>query len=310
MHITPCTLQKDWRALLGRGDKVPLEQSWGYGEAVARRYGVKRTRLMVHPAEGDAPVACLQVLQKTLVGQALRGPVVVSPMSWDQRRAMMKALGSRYRWYRDGILFWLPDLPDTPPHRALLWRSGFLRVQGGYQTAYIDLGNEPEALLPGFRASWRQDLQKALVRDDVERVPVSTPQDLEWFLNAHEGFRQSTKIKAPSRGFLSDLYQCFLPYQESMILLSRHQGTYHAGIMILSHGNTATYFAGVTTPQGRNLRAHHGLLWHAMDLLRQKGIRWLDLCSLNPKTMPGVTAFKRGLGGEEMRLCGTYMRVG
>jgi hypothetical protein len=309
MHITPCTLQKDWRALLGRGDKVPLEQSWGYGEAVARRYGVKRTRLMVHPAEGAAPVACLQVLQKTLVGQALRGPVVVSPMSWDQRQAMMKALGARYRWYRDGILFWLPELPDTPPHRALLWRSGFLRVQGGYQTAYIDLGKAPEVLLRGFRTSWRQDLQKALVRDDVERVSVSTPQDLEWFLNAHEVFRQSTKIKAPSRGFLSDLYQCFLPYQESMILLSRHQGTYHAGIMILSHGNTATYFAGVTTPQGRNLRAHHGLLWHAMDLLRQKGIRWLDLCGLNPKTMLGVSRFKQGLGGEEVRLCGTYLHL-
>ena len=310
MHITTCTLQKDWRALLSRGDRIPLEQSWGYGEAVARRFGVKRTRLLVHPSEGGAPMACVQVLQKTFAGQSLRGPVFVSAASSPQKRDVMRSIGARYPWYSEGIVFWLPDLPDTPDHRSLLWRSGFLRVQGGYQTAYVDLAKEPEALLRGFQTSWRQHLQKALLRDDVERVPVFNHQDLEWFLNTHEAFRQSTKIKAPSRGFLSDLYQCFLPYQESMILLSRHQGTYHAGIMILSHGNTATYFASVTTPQGRYFRAHHGLLWHAMDVLRQKGIRWLDLCGLNPKTMPGVTAFKRGLGGEEMRLCGTYVRVG
>jgi hypothetical protein len=310
MHITTCFLQKDWRALLSRGDRIPLEQSWGYGEAIARRYGVKRTRLLVHPFEGDAPVACVQVLQKTFAGQSLRGPVFVSPLSSEHKRDVMRAIGAQYPWYSKGIVFWLPDLPDSPDHRSLLWRSGFLRVQGGYQTAYVDLAKEPEALLGACRSTWRHDLEKSLLRDDVACVPVSQYKDLEWFLNTHEAFRQSTKIKMPSRGFLSDLYQCFLPYQESMTLLAHHQGSYHAGIMILSHGNTATYFAGVTTPQGRRLYAHHRLLWQAMDILREKGIRWLDLGGLNPKTMPGVTAFKRGLGGEEVRLCGTYIHIG
>lgn len=309
MHITPCFLQKDWRTLLGRGDRIPLEQSWGYGEAVARRYGMKRTRLLVRLSEGGEPVAGVQVLQKPFAGQSLRGPVFVSPLSWDEKRNVMRALGGRYPWYRQGMVFWLPDLPDTQQHRNLLWRSGFFRVQGGYQTAYIDLAKSPEALLSACRNTWRHDLEKSLLREDVACLQMSQYKDLEWFLNAHEGFRQSTKIKMPSRGFLSDLYQCFLSYQESLILLSHHQGAYHAGIMVLSHGNTATYFAGVTTPQGRRLCAHHRLLWHAMDILRQKGIRWLDLGGLNTKTMTGVTTFKRGLGGQEVHLCGTYLRT-
>ena len=105
MHITTCSLQKDWRALLSRGDRIPLEQSWGYGEAVARRYGVKRTRLLVHPSEGGAPMACVQVLQKTFAGQSLRGPVFVSAASSAQKRDVMRSIGARYPWYSEGIVF-------------------------------------------------------------------------------------------------------------------------------------------------------------------------------------------------------------
>ncbi|MFM7622210.1 MAG: hypothetical protein ACKO57_04485, partial [Alphaproteobacteria bacterium] len=106
MHITPCFLQKDWRTLLGRGDRIPLEQSWGYGEAVARRYGMKRTRLLVRLSEGGEPVAGVQVLQKPFAGQSLRGPVFGYPLSWDEKQNVMRALGGRYPWHRQGMVFW------------------------------------------------------------------------------------------------------------------------------------------------------------------------------------------------------------
>jgi lipid II:glycine glycyltransferase (peptidoglycan interpeptide bridge formation enzyme) len=305
MHVTFPSWQKEWRCALAQGDRVPLEQSWGYGEAVARRYGAKITRLFIHPAPESPPVACVQVLQKRGITQILRGPVFLSPLSLPEKKQVIQTLRHHYRWHGLTLLF--PDLPDTPDHRSLLRQSRLLRVQAGYQTVYVDLAKALETLQAACRTSWRQDLRQALSWEDVDIVRVSQHAPLEWFLDAHEAFRKTTKIKAPSRAFLLTLYQNFLSHQEGMILLAKHKGPYQAGIMILSHGNTATYFAGVTTQGGRMIKANHRLLWHAMDLLQQQGIRWLDLCGLNSKTMPGVTHFKRGLRGEEVRLCGTYI---
>ena len=307
MHLSTPSWQKDWRAALAQGNRVPLEQSWGYGQAVVKRYGAKITRLFIHPSPESPPVACVQMFQKRGIGQILRGPVFLGDVSFSEKQQIIKTLRHHFRWPRPALTLWFPDLSDTQEHRSLLWQSRLFRVQRGYETAYVDLGKDLATLGAACRPSWRQELRQALSWDDVEVARVAHHHQLEWFLNAHETLRKTTKIKAPSRAFLSDLYQQFLPYQESMILLAEHQDAYQAGVMILSHGNTATYFAGVTTEGGRRLEAHRRLLWHAMDLLQQQGVRWLDLCGLNAKTMPGATQFKRGLRGEEVRLCGTYI---
>ena len=47
--------------------------------------------------------------------------------------------------------------------------------------------------------------------------------------------------------------------------------------MILRHGLSDTYEVGYVSARGRELRATHLLLWHAVEALLRKRVRWLDL---------------------------------
>ena len=79
-----------------------------------------------------------------------------------------------------------------------------------------------------------------------------------------------------------------------------------AGIVLIRHGASATYYAGWTSPEGRRLKAHNLLLWRGIGALREAGTDWLDLGGVDP-AVPGVARFKLGLGGEAFTLAGTYL---
>lgn len=93
---------------------------------------------------------------------------------------------------------------------------------------------------------------------------------------------------------------------EAMVLIASHGGERRAGIFVVRHGDTATYLIGWTGADGRRLRATHLLLWQAMEALASDGVRRFDLGGINPEKAPGVTLFKRGFGGQEYELVGTY----
>jgi lipid II:glycine glycyltransferase (peptidoglycan interpeptide bridge formation enzyme) len=80
-----------------------------------------------------------------------------------------------------------------------------------------------------------------------------------------------------------------------------------AGMIFLVHGSTATYQVGWGNEQGRQERAHHVLLWRAIQELKAMGIRRLDLGGVNTQRSAGLARFKMGLGGEVRQFAGTYL---
>jgi len=77
-----------------------------------------------------------------------------------------------------------------------------------------------------------------------------------------------------------------------------------AGICIVSHGNAATYLLGWNGAKGRNLKANQFLLWNAMMLLKEQGIRWFDLGGIDEESTPGISDFKLGVNGIRYALVG------
>ena len=77
--------------------------------------------------------------------------------------------------------------------------------------------------------------------------------------------------------------------------------------LFLRHGAGATYRLGATTPAGRQLRAHQGLLWQAMLTLKAAGCARLDLGQVDTVTSPGLARFKLGTGGTIRIQPGSYL---
>jgi lipid II:glycine glycyltransferase (peptidoglycan interpeptide bridge formation enzyme) len=49
------------------------------------------------------------------------------------------------------------------------------------------------------------------------------------------------------------------------------------------------------------------MLWRAIEALREKGVRVLDLGGVNTQRSAGIARFKMATGGQVRRLAGTYL---
>jgi lipid II:glycine glycyltransferase (peptidoglycan interpeptide bridge formation enzyme) len=78
-------------------------------------------------------------------------------------------------------------------------------------------------------------------------------------------------------------------------------------MLFLIHGEAATYQLGWTSDQGRDLHAHNRLLWAAIEELKTRGVRWLDLGGVNTQRSAGVARFKIKTGGRVVTFAGTYI---
>ncbi len=276
-----------------------LQQSWAYGEAVrAQAHDVHRLALMV----GGEVRAIAQLTRRRLAGRLeiallLRGPVwldTVADPSLEQ--AAIAALG---RLLPRCLVVWQPDDADAGPHRA-----GCRRVWTGPSTAWLDLAPSLATLRCGLDGKWRNMLNRAEAEPLEIRAATSGPL-IDWLIAANERHRRQVGYQGPSTGFIDRLAKA--GSEPPLVMVGRHAGIPVAGILLVRHGRAATYYAGVTSAQGRALRAHHRLLWQAIRRLQEAGCTALDLGGIDTVTNPGIARFKLGLGGTPMTLAGSYL---
>ena len=79
-------------------------------------------------------------------------------------------------------------------------------------------------------------------------------------------------------------------------------------LVSIRHGDTSTYFIGVTNDEGRSLHVNYVLLWEAILYAKQKGCDWFDIGGLNAITPKGIAHFKSGMNSKQYELVGEWRR--
>ncbi len=301
--------RSDWERLLRRAGKSGLEQSWSYGEAMTRcsRQNVARAVITC----GDRALALVQVFGRRLgplgrLQRILRGPVWLddeldAPTRGEVLRAIKRGSGLRRR----APLLWLPELPEAPESEALMRALGSRRMVTGYSSLWLDLARSEAALRSGLHVKWRNAL-KAAERQGLKVKSDHGGRRLAESLAHYDRFRRRRRFAGPSGAFIAALAEAGQHGREVLHLGAETGGELRAGIVLVRHGATATYYAGWASPEGRRDKAHNLLLWRGLLALKAGGTRWLDLGGISP-TAPGVARFKLGLGGELFTLAGTYL---
>jgi hypothetical protein len=289
--------QGAWQELLGAA-RCGLQQGWSYGEAL-RQGGVPVHRALLRGADG-APLGGLQLSERRLirpVGAAflLRGPIWLQGHPGpDHETAMLAAIRTQLR---PTILVWAPELKTPLARRPIIT---------GYGTAWLDLASGVEAVRQGLASDWRAHLRQAEAGPLTVRR-LATAQVIAWLLDHNEAHRRRIGYRGPSRRFLGQLALSAHAARELALLLAFERAEPVAGIMILRHGESATYGVGYVSPRGRELHATHLLLWRAVETLIRLRVRWLDLGGIATDRSPGIARFKLGLGGEVATLPGTFL---
>lgn len=216
--------------------------------------------------------------------------------------AFAEAFPARFlRWRRI-----LPELPDTISFRRTLQDLGFKRFERPkYETIWLNINKDEEVLRAQLKGKWRNRLNAA------ERAGFKiewdwTGKDLPLLLTHYEADKIMKGFEGPSFSILKALAKHFIS-KRMMLIGTATFGKEVCGIVLFFlHGTCATYQTGWASETGKKNSAHNILLWQASQILKNEGIKEIDLGGVNDESAAGVKLFKEGLGGESTTYIGQY----
>lgn len=253
---------------------------------------------------GGQAIALVQVFEQRVLSllrlaQIVRGPVWLTDARDDR---VLKLIKKEFRLRTGALLVWMPELPDGPDSIAAMRAAGLRRMTTGYSSAWVDLTKSADDLRRALHGKWRNAL-RAAEQSGIDVEIRRDAGDLDWLLSHYEAHRKSTRYAGPSAKFVRaiiDAEPLFLTLRASV------RSRPAAGILLVRHGASATYYIGWSDSDGRRVNAHNLLLWRSILALKDDGALWLDMGGINAAA-PGVARFKMGVGGAFHTLTGTYI---
>lgn len=300
LQIVEETSRSRWETLLAQVRRPALQQSWAYGEAV-RAQGHDARRWLI--CDNGQPLALLQLAERRFplglrIGLIIRGPAWLNDRAGSSLGPEMVAAVRRA--FGRGLLLWTPDAgADLLGHERQ-------RVMTGGSTGFLDLTCPVAELEARLHGKWRNMLRRAReTRLGLREVAGGSL--LEWLIDTNERHRRRVGYRGPRPDFYRALAAASRPRRDGLVLVACEGSEPVAGVWMQQHGRAATYLVGTTTERGRQLRAHHLLLFEAMLRLRARGVEVLDLGGIDTVSAPGVARFKLGTGCAVVTFPGTWL---
>ncbi len=327
MQFRPCTIPADWAAAQYALRFSVLEQSWCYGAATAEvtRGKVQPERWLLHRSDGSI-VGLVQAFVRRIPSlgrfvRVVRGPLFVPGTQRADRDAALALLRAQYPWRERCLLWWLPELNGGAESEAAMAQLGMRPMMTGYSSIRCDLRPSPDKLRSQLDGKWRNTLkaaEKSALLMETASIAAGSWNDEAFaaLLGEHARHRLEQGFGGPDARFYAayaEAAKVTRPEGEDALLFWAHAGPHQgrvrplAGILVLRHGQAATYAMGWSNEAGRLVKAHYRLLWQAVLSLRELGVRDFDLGGVDTQRGAGVARFKLGLNGSVFTLAGSYL---
>ncbi|MFA5644509.1 MAG: peptidoglycan bridge formation glycyltransferase FemA/FemB family protein [Patescibacteria group bacterium] len=170
------------------------------------------------------------------------------------------------------------------------------------KTSVLDLSLGEEDLLKKMSQKTRYNIKLGSKKGvEIMEGDDSALEDF-WKLIAMTARRD--KFFIHSKNYYSNL----INYKGNFIkvFLARADNKILAGGIFSFSGNTVSYLHGASSNDDRNFMAPYVLHWEAIKRAKKEGFRYYDFYGVDDKKWPGVSRFKRGFGGEDFELPGTF----
>ncbi len=298
----------DWNTLLSQVDFSNVLQTWEYGDAKALSEGWCVERFAI--SHRGRIIGCFQVLTKRYLGiisvnRINRGPLFLAGTRTKLQESAYLEIRRRFGKIQAGrLLFWAPESAFTGGNLAYFRHIGFHdRLSRGWCSSVIDLTSDVEVIQGRLNGKWRNSLRDAQRRNLVVTLSNSES-DFTLFIDKCNETLSSRGVKF-GRSLNLILRQLLKKQRDrDLHLIATAGGEVVASVYLVTHGVCATYLLGWNSSGGRDLRAHHLLLWEAIRQLKLRSIRSFDVGGVDEVTTPSIASFKLGLGGAQYRLVG------
>lgn len=304
--------REEWDDYLARTEGGTIFQTWAWGEA-RRLSGWHPHRITIRGEDSSILAAAQLGVRKygpLKVVYCQRGPV------WSNVESLRNLLEEMRVFARKEEAVFLkvnPDLKLDAPELAIFKAEGYQPCASQeymHQATYrIDLSRSEEELLRGMEGRTR----RAIARSKRDGVAVDTGQDstilarFEALLDVTAGRRG---FAAPEHALLEALRLRLSPLGRFHVHVSRALRLDAAAAVHLSFAGRCSYMWGGSTADKllKRTNASERLQWEAMLAAKARGDEVLDLhgVTLDADGNPtgGIALFKRGFGGDLVRLAG------
>ena len=306
-------LLEEWQVRFASIKRSNILQSYEYAIASAKtnRQSARWGLIVIDGQEAGL----VQILESSLLWGALHGVILDRGPLWFDSFGSAVHISEFFKEFHNQFprrfgrkRRILPEINDGNAVRGILQQTGLRRIedQTGYQSLWWDLNIDDETARGALKRNWRNKVNKAELTDLV----------IEWDdeCKFYPWLRQHYVLDKAARGYngvspklLDNLATVSTSKPITLVGKVSLNGEDIAGILILLHGQSATYQIGWSSDAGRNVNAHNLLLWQARQELQKRGIKDFDLGGINDEdSASGLTKFKIGTGAGPYKLVGQY----
>lgn len=280
-----------WDCTLAKMDGHPL-QSAAWGEARRKFDGLESLYLQLNADGKPCGMARVETRKLPLLGRVAwvpRGPVFATDNEHNLQASLCREL------QRSGFVLAVFD-----PYRQT---DGHSQVR----TIWIDLTLGAEALKKRIDKQWMYGVRRA-AREGVEVVRASTADEVSEFFRMCAQISQDKGFELPGSEALMQrlLFSPQTEGEEMQLFLAKHEGRLGAGAFVARSGNHLHYLWGASDRELSRQRVGEAVQWTVIEWGMAEGCSRYDLEGIDSVNNPGVYAFKKKMGGEEVHLAGKH----
>jgi lipid II:glycine glycyltransferase (peptidoglycan interpeptide bridge formation enzyme) len=304
----PIDLQT-YESLYGQCVQSNILQSAVYGEAKRLVEGFDVKRMVIR--ESGKPVALYQVLTKRVpllgkVARINRGPLCIGNGSLpaEALKRLFKSFYEEWIVGQRSFLQMAPNIQDGLLNSEDFEGAGFIpSVEPHWQSGWLSLDQPKDNLRKALQQKWRNLLNKA-EKMGTELHPVGNEVDMDFLLSEYDRFMKDRDFQSTSSSLIKAMYRS--SHDSIFAVIARKQDRYLGAVVIVKHGDAATYLVGITSDEGRKANANYLLLWNGLIHCMEAGLRWFDIGGIDEVNTPGIAHFKKGLGYTPYQLVGEF----
>jgi ribosomal protein S18 acetylase RimI-like enzyme len=309
-----------WRELAPWYLDDNYQQSWAYGQSLARRHGAECEHVALHGGDETLGVASVRIRMTPVlrcgIAYVTGGPLTRLGRADDIERLTRCLTLLRDEYVRRRGLVLRVLAPVGSPEwnlraTAAIRRIGFSPTDRSrsYRTMLLDIDRPLDAIRQGCSKYWRRNLRRA-ERTSFEVRTGSAIDMFEPVRDLYEQLRQRKHFLAP---FDADFFvnlQTELPEDERLaVTVVEHENRPVAGLVWSLLGDTCMPLLLAADESGLLSYAVYLLQWHSIVIANQRGIPWYDLGGIDPDNNVGVYNFKKGLRGLDLWAPGPFEAV-
>lgn len=203
------------------------------------------------------------------------------------------------------------NFPPSPGHLAEFGFKKSLKEIQPSETVILDLRKNEEELLKEMKQKTRYNIRLA----EKHEIKIKESNDFEGFWKLLEKTARRDKFHLHLKNYYETMLRgngvataTALPSGgfSNKLFFAEKGGEIIAGTVVNFFGKRAAYLHGASSAEHKNLMAPYLLHWEIVRYAKKNGFEEYDFWGISKKKYPGVTRFKLGFGGTEIKYSGAF----